>query len=746
MNTSATTRVAVLPFMMLLLTAMIAVPASAQSGMTELGDDFIFFFDGPNVLIPEASAPIVLDPLDPTSGNRVHKYDYGNWSENGYRFSKSEGIDMSQNVGMSAGEGDTLYMKLLVDPANAGQPGVWITMFDKTDDSPANDGTADLQSRLNWTIPEAMRNGQWHDLAIPLPPTTVAGLDSAKVGKDINGNALATPLDDNAAQWTYGGAWSVGGFGVWGPGECNGDACFEEFQWDGVYSLTVFFDNNTGGGPIYLDDVYIGGPNTDVSVATQGPIAMSGASFAANGDVNTISWTPNPDFGGYNVYASESPITSQDILAGSVSLIGSKSFNDTEFSIDHQVELPHVSLAGDPFYYAVTSKSLFGVENTFVGGSSGEVANPNLPEAPFIRVLTEAQSTTIFDNVASGTISDDGFPGNAPFMITPDHWTSGDAPAPTGDGAAADISAMAKVAIDEFGFLYVYAEVTDDVAGFPGANADGAGTWNFDSFEIFFGNYDVREVPGGGLLNRSPNGQYGRGNTADFQIRMAVEADEAGNVLGIGIWSHADPAGATGSTASGPVQGAGGAAEKTATGYRFLVAIPLESVLDPTTDQPLAVPASDALKVIPFNLALGDRDAGGGREAQVNWTLFGGPGAWNNPSTWQPVAIAGTAVTATDIEEANSALPYEFALEQNYPNPFNPSTNIEFSIPNASDVRLDVYNVLGQRVATLVNGRTMPAGTHAVTFDASQLTSGMYIYRLQAGGEFTQTRTMMLLK
>ncbi len=154
MKTSATTRVSVLSFVLILLAGLFsAAPSVAQSAMTELGDDFIFFFDGPNVLIPEATAQVVADPLNPTSGNRVHKYSYGNWSENGYRFSRTDGIDMTANVGMSGGEGDTLYLKLLVDPANAGQGGVSLTFFDKTDDSPSNDVSADLMHRMQWTIP-----------------------------------------------------------------------------------------------------------------------------------------------------------------------------------------------------------------------------------------------------------------------------------------------------------------------------------------------------------------------------------------------------------------------------------------------------------------------------------------------------------------------------------------------------------------------------------------------------------------
>ncbi|MDI6402574.1 cohesin domain-containing protein [Balneolaceae bacterium ANBcel3] len=86
----------------------------------------------------------------------------------------------------------------------------------------------------------------------------------------------------------------------------------------------------------------------------------------------------------------------------------------------------------------------------------------------------------------------------------------------------------------------------------------------------------------------------------------------------------------------------------------------------------------------------------------------------------------------------------EFALGQNYPNPFNPTTTIRYELPTASHVTIDVYNVLGQRVANLVN-RDMSAGVHTVNFDGSSLSSGIYIYRMQAG-DFVKTNKMMLVK
>ncbi|KUG26183.1 hypothetical protein ASZ90_003979 [hydrocarbon metagenome] len=106
--------------------------------------------------------------------------------------------------------------------------------------------------------------------------------------------------------------------------------------------------------------------------------------------------------------------------------------------------------------------------------------------------------------------------------------------------------------------------------------------------------------------------------------------------------------------------------------------------------------------------------------------------------------------TLTSVDE-NEELIYEFSLHQNYPNPFNPSTKIKFTIPNVGDenfrplqTKLIVFDLLGREVKTLVN-RQMQPGTYEVIFDASNLPSGVYFYRL-TNGNFSQTKKMLLMR
>jgi hypothetical protein len=101
-------------------------------------------------------------------------------------------------------------------------------------------------------------------------------------------------------------------------------------------------------------------------------------------------------------------------------------------------------------------------------------------------------------------------------------------------------------------------------------------------------------------------------------------------------------------------------------------------------------------------------------------------------------SAAGTGVSNTTLN------PVTFSLAQNYPNPFNPSTQIGYSIPKESFVSLKVYNLMGQEVASLVSNQ-QSAGSYSIPFDASHLSSGVYMYRLQAGSS-VEVKRMMFVK
>src|SRR5690606_22007878 len=97
-----------------------------------------------------------------------------------------------------------------------------------------------------------------------------------------------------------------------------------------------------------------------------------------------------------------------------------------------------------------------------------------------------------------------------------------------------------------------------------------------------------------------------------------------------------------------------------------------------------------------------------------------------------------------NIELEDDGIPVSYNLEQNYPNPFNPSTKINFSIPEASNVKLIITDILGREVTSLVNDN-LNAGKYSVNFNASELSSGVYLYTILTDN-YKQSRKMILMK
>jgi hypothetical protein len=133
-----------------------------------------------------------------------------------------------------------------------------------------------------------------------------------------------------------------------------------------------------------------------------------------------------------------------------------------------------------------------------------------------------------------------------------------------------------------------------------------------------------------------------------------------------------------------------------------------------------------------YTIQLGDPDVD--NDIGSNWftySLYGTPGRKNG--------------IVDDISGEDHEKPLKFALKANYPNPFNPKTKINYHLAMNSDVNLSIYNLLGQKVVTLVN-KKQTAGKYSVQWDARNFPSGLYIYKLETSSGFRQSRKLLLLK
>jgi hypothetical protein len=160
------------------------------------------------------------------------------------------------------------------------------------------------------------------------------------------------------------------------------------------------------------------------------------------------------------------------------------------------------------------------------------------------------------------------------------------------------------------------------------------------------------------------------------------------------------------------------------------------------TDDGVSVPTqADDYRVLvstgPYTLNPGD-------SLDVSMAFVAGKGKQAIIAAAQAARAKYIALTTGVPDLLSSRVPSEFGLSQNYPNPFNPRTTIRYEVPQKSRLTLSVYNLLGQQVSILVQGE-QEAGHHEVRFDGSNLASGVYFYRLQAGS-FVETKKLLLLK
>ncbi len=417
---------------------------------------------------------------------------------------------------------------------------------------------------------------------------------------------------------------------------------------------------------------------------------------------NLVTWLDVPGESGekYFIYYSESPIS--DINGPDVSL----AFTDEP--IPHGVQVYEHALRSantnkaKTYYYAVTCKDF-----------AGNVSEPALvgPITNTARGVPTVSVTPPASFVADGNLNE-WSSAQPSFMMQSALGTANVVLNVDNDN---DCSAEVKVAIDDT-YLYVMMDVTDDFVHWNDAIA----SYENDAPDLFIGLYNMRKS----------HVAYWRGETPDYHLRFGkfwVRSDESNSQCDTMI-------------ANGTANYYYG--EKFPAGYIVEARIPL---IDLAQKRNPNIVSTDVInwKVgdkIPFDIGINDNDDGLVRQGMIFYSPTNKDRGWQNVASWTYTWISDDVTGVDD----NPAAVNTFNLAQNYPNPFNPTTQIQYSIAEAGLVSIKVFDILGREVAQLVN-QNQNAGTYTVDFNGQNLSSGVYIYKIESGS-FTATKKMMLMK
>ncbi|MFU8811926.1 MAG: carbohydrate binding domain-containing protein [Balneolaceae bacterium] len=719
----------------------------SQPADVAMEENFIMFANGVHVTIPQlTTGTVITDPTDDT--NNVIQFNFGGFQIGGFLWG-SAGIDMSERVA----EGNHLIMRIWSSAENSADarlingnnaPKV---IFQ---DASTTDGFA---FRAQLELPDELHNEEWHDIAIPLPEfLTQAELEEAKANDE---------LDGFAALWEYWGTWSdARNVHVDSPE----DPDWREFNWDRVRSIGIYWDQDPfPNAPIFVDNVAIGVPGeVNFGIASDVPAPLTSVNAIEAGNSNIVSWTPREDIAAYSVYFSGEPIT--DINADNVFFWKTVPFTADAFEAEHPIFSP---LDADPihtYHYAVSASNLWGIPNDDVSQSQTSVNATGL-RSSWIFQLTPEEENAILDHLEVGGSSLQGWPVEEfpPFVLNAE--TSAHPQKPASDDILSSEVYMAYGTSEGETIFYVNATVYDNELVFnPAIQETEQVDWNFfkrDHFQLRLGTYEVDYVTG------PTNNSFSENDQSDYLLNffpvVFVETFEGITFGGLNepdaIWVQfagennfpfAFPA------AFDLVENESGQV----VGYQINFAFTASELLagSPTDggsmlDELFVPPGENDFFYIPMTPSVvDDRDdnrdrywEGSAHQLFYSWKPNFGPNFFSTPSDLSAVAIAGRGIATSIDENPFAELPNTVELRQNYPNPFNPTTNIQFNLPQAETVRLTIYNTIGQRIATLVNNQQFGAGLHEISFDASRLASGMYIYRLEAGNQI-RTRKMMLIK
>lgn len=653
------------------------------------------------------------------------------WDGNGFNLTGWSGIsgngtlDLDQIKGFSfefsingGGEGDAVAGSILLDKfhLSGAAPNPWLIFNGKTLDPTLGQftwGQSTLEiiegggedpatNALLWTQGDEWANG-WSGAGWNVDPAKDLAfrwdLDSLRFKAKVEaGTNSPLRMQFESAEGKYGYAWTAIDDDEWHD---YAIALSDFYVVDDLPNfdpgaITVFQmmgeGNATAGKKIYYDFIWTGDPEIDVVP----PAAPELVTASPGSYVNLITWAdvPGEDGETYTVWASDSEIT--DLDDPDLELVAQGIPEGTQLA-EHVLKAPDQD-QDITVYYAVIC--------TDPAGNDSEPGAPGAPVTNTAKGTTTIYLTNSFTFTADGNMNE--WIGIDPIRMYPEDG-SGTVVTNTSIDNNADLSVDAYVAMDD-NYMYMAFDVEDDIV----VNDTTISTWLTDGCDIFIGLYDYK-----GASHVS----YKRGEEPDYHWRFVTNGLKADNPSGDDYGKHGD--------------GNYFYEEKFPTGYIYEARISWEDIAATAGDSVFVPEEGMRLKI---DYSINDADATGEREGIMTLSPANEDQSWADVSRWTYTWI-GAKVTSADDEVLR---PYEFNLAQNYPNPFNPTTLIQYSIPKMTEVSVKVFNVLGQEVALLVN-EVQNAGVYKVNFNASDLSTGIYMYQIKAG-EFMDVKKMMLIK
>jgi hypothetical protein len=343
------------------------------------------------------------------------------------------------------------------------------------------------------------------------------------------------------------------------------------------------------------------------------------------------------------------------------------------------------------------------------------------------QITIDAQKDAFYNTL---TGPDDGY-----FFVPSDAFIEGNGAMPDDD---IDLSAFVWSAWDDT-YLYFYVEVTDD-----NVQLNNTTDWQNDCVE----------------LKMDPDPSFGAtSGICAINFTALDSIDATGPAAGVGGWSNLD---ADDNWAGTPNGADDYAREWTDDGYNVEFRLTIDSIK--TSDGRQLFAEVGSIFGAAFNVHENDA-VSGGRDGSIQWSAEINDAVWSDPQLLGQIELlegnklawrAENFITgvsndnedwyippATDVSEKTAGV-RNFVLSQNYPNPFNPVTTISYTLSKQSEVKIAVYDPLGNEVAILVDGMK-PAGVHKTQFQGSNLSSGIYFYKLLSEGNVI-SKKMVLLK